>query len=243
MQIGIIAEGKSDLSVIINILRGIFDINDGSITYLRPELHVDETDLSEEGKTGEMREDEFSNWTLVKKECQSKEKIIDFLDVPILDERFVVIQIDTAECEDKGYDVVRPQKKNSNRYREDYSKELVEAVAIKMNEWLGNNEEINENQLVFAIAVEETEAWLLTQYESGRQDTAKYNDPKKRLDTVLNQKFSKKKINEILKKSVLEKHNLLSKPFSQKKKLDKYRKLNHSLDAFCVSLENLDLSE
>ena len=57
----------------------------------------------------------FSNWTLVKKECEEKIAIEDFLSDGFFDdERIVVLHLDTAECELNGYDVERPNKEDNN---------------------------------------------------------------------------------------------------------------------------------
>lgn len=52
MYIGIIAEGKGDLAVITNILKGKLSVDKSDVEYLQPELDFDETEsLSDEGGT------------------------------------------------------------------------------------------------------------------------------------------------------------------------------------------------
>ncbi|MCK5522895.1 MAG: hypothetical protein KAI83_07150 [Thiomargarita sp.] len=225
MYIGIIAEGKSDLAVIRNILKGKISIDTSDIMYLQPELDFDETDLHN------MSKEQFSNWVLVKQACLEKKKLADFFSVE--EERYIILQIDTAEVEEINYEVKRP-KKHANP---DYSRVLRNNVVDKINEWLENQ---FSEQIFYAIAIEETEAWVLTIYTNKKGDTCRHNDPKMTLDKVLNEKFSEKDKNKILKNdNKLEKFDKLSKKFGRKKDLMRYVKLNESLKLFCDSLEKL----
>lgn len=102
MYIGIIAEGKSDLAVIRNILKGKIQFDSSNIAFLQPELDFDETDLHN------MSKEQFSNWELVKQACVEKNKLINFFSVE--EERYIILQIDTAEAEKINYEVERPEK-------------------------------------------------------------------------------------------------------------------------------------
>jgi len=222
MYIGIIAEGKSDLAVIRNILKGKIQLDSSNMTFLQPELDFDETDIHN------MSKEQFSNWELVKQACVEKNKLVDFFSVE--EERYIILQIDTAEAEEINYEVERPEK----RANPDYSRVLRNNVIDKINEWLEN--QFNE-QIFYAIAIEETEAWVLTIYTDQKRDTCKYNDPKDELYKVLNRKLSKKDINKILKcDNELEKFDKLSQKFRRKKDLMRYVNLNESLKIFCDSL-------
>ena len=150
MRIGIIAEGRGDLAVLSNILRGWLGIDSEYIRFLRPENRLDETDLHE------MSQGQFSNWGLVKQECLDGTLLEDFLNSPIDEERRVVIHLDTAEAELPGYDVRRPSDSEPN-----YATELHKRVAAKLDEWLAGR---GAGRIRHALAVEETEAWTLTLY-------------------------------------------------------------------------------
>lgn len=169
MQVGVIGEGPADLAVLSNLLIGILGIDREQITFLRPELTRDATDLHSPGAQ------HFSNWGLVRQECINREKIREFLDSPVLfdddDRRFVVVQIDTAECH--LYGVARPDRKS-----DDYPQELLKRVRAKMEEWLGGT----LSGVIRAVAVEETDAWVLALYET--EETDRILDPKKRLEKV-----------------------------------------------------------
>jgi hypothetical protein len=199
MYIGIIAEGKSDLAVIRNILRGKIRLDSSNMTFLQPELDFDETDLYN------MSKEQFSNWELVKQTCVDKNKLADFFSVE--EERYIILQIDTAEAEEINYEV-EISEKHANP---DYSSILRDNVIDKINEWLENQ---FSEQIFYAIAIEETEAWVLTLYTDQERDTCRHNDPKDELNRVLNRKLSKKDKNKILKcENELEKFDKLSDKF------------------------------
>lgn len=229
MQIGIIAEGKSDCAVLRNILWSILEEEP---LFLRPEFDLDETDLQNSSYKA-MTADEFSSWTLVQKDCVNQTKLQSFLvdDNIFEEERRIIIQIDTAECELEHYDVVRPAKDAS------YCTNLRMAVIHKINIWLDN---LYTEQLYYAICIEEMEAWLLPLYES--KDSSKYPNPKRKFEAVINkQKQSDKKLNKkiqaLSQKSEFEKMDFYSTNFKKSKKLDDALKYNQSLSDFVTSLK------
>jgi hypothetical protein len=151
MRVGIIAEGRADLAVLANIVRGQLGIDRQDIQPLRPEYDLDATDLHA------LAPEQFSNWCHVRDECRSLQRIDDFLHSPLDDELLVVIQIDTAEAELSGYEVTRPE----NTKDDAYATELCRRVAETLDEWLAGRK---SKQICYAIAVEETDAWVLTLY-------------------------------------------------------------------------------
>lgn len=109
MVFGIIAEGKGDCAVLENILWNIIG-DDDELRFLRPEFGTDENDLQNKGEYAAMETEQFSSWTLVRKDCLEKNKFRRFLSENITkEERRIILQIDTAECD--LYDVQRPNKK------------------------------------------------------------------------------------------------------------------------------------
>ncbi len=222
MFIGIIAEGRSDVAVLENILKGKLSVDiSQDIRHLQPEFEFDETDLHT------MPPEKFSNWALVRDACRQRSKFRDFFSLE--EERFIVIHIDTAEAEVKGYDVHRPDKSNNP----DYSRLMRQSVIEKIKGWMNNE---FEDRLLFAIAIEETEAWVLTIFWNGKKDTCEINDPKSELNRILNKKF-KSKEKKILKEREYVKFSELSKKFGKKKELEKYVLNNESLRLFCESLD------
>jgi hypothetical protein len=231
MQIGIIAEGKGDCAVLQNILWSVLKEED-EVRFLRPEFDLDETDLQDSAYKA-MTEDEFSSWTLVQKDCVSKTRLQSFLvdDNIFVEERSIIIQIDTAECELEHYEVTRPIK-DAN-----YSTNLRTAVINKINTWLDN---LYTRQLYYAICIEEMEAWLLPLYET--KDSTKHADPKKKFDALIGKKRNtdkkfNKKIQAFSQKSAFEKMDFYSTDFKKSKNLKAALKYNQSLHDFVASLE------
>jgi hypothetical protein len=220
MRIGIIAEGRGDLAVISNILRGQLGIDFEDIQFLRPQYELDETDLHA------MSEEQFSNWGLVKKECTTGSLLEEFLNSPIDEERLAVIHIDTAEAELPGYDVTRPSGSTG-----DSAIELHKRVAAKLDEWLSGRK---SDQFRYAIAIEETEAWILTLYQKKETSTAR--NPKKALQKELNQHHSDKERKQLSQMGAYEHYDKLSRDFRRRRTLEDCATRNHSLRLFLESL-------
>ncbi len=165
MQIGVISEGHADRAVIMNVLVGLTGLNYKEIIPLRPTYTKDETDKAlNDPKTK-------SSYSIMKEECEERNLIDGFLAIEGQD--FIVLHIDTAEAD--RYGVERPNKKEPT-----YCKDLRNLVINKINSWL--NIDLSDN-LLYAVAIEEIDAWILTLYEKG--DSTKYVDAKKQLGRVL----------------------------------------------------------
>lgn len=212
MKIGVICEGHTDRAVIRNILKGLKGVDSSQIIPLRPDYSVDETDLAM------MTVDNYSNWSLVKAECENQDKIDHFLSIEGHD--FVIIHLD-ADCSDE-YGVPKPAK-NAN-----YSEKMRTAIIAKINEWLGNK---FEDQILYAVAIEEIEAWILTIYD--KRDSTSSADPKVKLKRLLSRIGIKYQHNHAGFCEISEK-------FAKEKnfKKEKYRNYNKSLDDFCQEVEN-----
>ncbi len=234
MEFGIIAEGISDCAVIQNILLGLFeDLDDEDIRFLRPELQMDNTDKA----THEMNVDQFSNWTIVKQECQEQFKIASFLDNQIEGEKYLILQIDTAECEEVGYDIARPKKGKQ------YCGELRNLVIDKVNEWLDGNW---EDEIFYAICIEETEAWVYTLYE--QKDTSKSLKAKEAFNRFLSKLLKKdknfaRKFSALKNKPENAKADFLSEGFRKAKHIRKAVKNNKSLADFVDSFSILQTED
>ena len=222
MEIGIIAEGRGDCAVLQNILMGFLDLDEEDIRFLRPDFNVDNTD-----KTA------FGSWTLVKKDCEEGFKLDTFLNSPIAGERYIIIQIDTAECELPNYDIKRPNKKEPT-----YCETLRNEVINKINEWLNN--QFSEN-IFYAICIEEMEAWIHTIYEN--KDTSIPVNAKEAFEKYLNKQGRKdkkldKQLNQLKHQKAFKQSKALSKAFQKlnTKKSQKVLDNNESLKAFIDSL-------
>lgn len=176
MRVGIIAEGRTDFAVVANILQGKLGVARHKLTPLRPRFALDETDRAGRGVPDA---DSFSNYETVLAECSAPhEKLLDFLDTQILGPRFVVVHIDTDRCDAPGFGVARPEKK-PKAAGESYSATLRERVAARLDALLGPE---LRRQVCLAVAVEETEAWILTLWDAADlRDTGLRGNPKKYL--------------------------------------------------------------
>ena len=212
MRIGIICEGVSDRAVIENVIIGITGLDTSDFEPLRPQDNFVETDIAA------MDPNLFSTWSVVKKECEEREKIEMFLQMD--GQELVVIHLDSAEADAYGID--RPHKKDAN-----YNETLRNLIVAKIDEWLEN--EYLES-ILHAIAIEEIEAWILTIYE--KNDSSKTIDPKQKLKNVL----SKERINST---EDYDNYSGLSESLSKKKKIvrGQFYSYNYSLRAFVEEVQ------
>ena len=219
MRIGVISEGHADRAVISNILTGILEIDRSEITSLRPIYTSDETDKALNNPKTK------SSYSVIKEECESKELINGFLSIEGQD--FIVIHIDTAEAD--KYGVNRPGRGSS-----DYCKKLRQIVIEQINLWLAND---YSEQIIYAVAIEEIDAWVLTIHEN--RDSTIAIDAKKRLNRIL----SKKGVKYI--HDPFDYYWEISKPLSKKKDLSqgKYLINNCSLYLFVEEIKVKILSK
>lgn len=207
MRIGIISEGHADRAVITNILIGLTGIDPSDIESLRPIDKFDETDKATINPL------KFGGWNSVKEECEGRKLIDEFLAIEGQD--FIVIHIDTAEADQFG--IKRPNKKSGN-----YGEVLRALVVQKINSWL--NKDLND-EILFAIAIEEIDAWILTIYD--QNDSTTSATPKEKLSRILGKL-------EINSTSDYNNFLMISKPLSKEKdiKKGKFLEYNSSLNAF-----------
>lgn len=219
MRVGIIAEGRGDLAVLRNILQGALGVDPDDVQFLRPEYDLDATDLHA------MREGQFSNWGHVRAECLDRSKIRAFTGSPVDEERLVVIHLDTAEAGQANYPVERP-----DRAAEDYAETLRGRVVTLIDAWLGGE---FAAEVRHAVAVEETEAWVLTLHL--RDDTARLPRPKERLRSEL-QRRDEREWKRLSAMKEFQRSDRLSKDFRRRKTLDECAGRNASLRAFLEAL-------
>jgi len=211
MRIGIISEGHSDRAVIQNVLLGFNGLDGSDLISLRPKYKTDETDKALKPKTE-------SSWSVIQEECEEFDLIEEFLSQEGND--FIVIHIDTAEADKFG--VNRPDRRS-----ETYNEDLREAVIDKIKDWL--KEDVSD-KLLHAVAIEETDAWILTIYDN--KDSSKAVRAKEKLQHVLGNMGINSKISH---ENYLKLSKLLSKPKEIKKQ--KFLSRNYSLKAFYEEIE------
>ena len=222
MEIRIIAEGPADKDIIKAIIRKLTGADSENIITILPSDTIDETDRFSGN---------FSNWRLV------LEKIADssFWEnaMTTIDGDYIfAIHIDTAERGEPGYDVSMPQRSGNMDWKQ-YAIELRKNVRQKMESLIPP---IYHARIAYAIAIEETEAWILPMFENVKHDTSCHAQPKERLDGIIGRdtKLQKKYINTAKKDLDYQK---LGKELVGE--LKKCRKKSYSIDAFCIEIESL----
>ena len=211
----LIAEGKTDLYVIENILVGLLG-----------EDNIDVIDLSplRNAKANE----NFSNWEKVLEYCTQPEFAQAFQT-----EGFVVIQIDTDVSEQKGFEVFK--------YRGNIEKELtviqlVEKVKEKIIAEKITNEiyEQHKDRIIFAIAVDSIECWLLPLYFEKESDKSQILNCLDRL----NRGLAKQNLATISVNKDPYHYNSLSLPYTKSKTLQSCYTENPSLYFFVEELKH-----
>lgn len=228
MKFAIFCEGKSDAAVITNILKGTLNIDKSDIKYSIPELEFDETDLFNQNPL------KFGSWTLVKEACVNREQLRMYFENQTTEtEHYAIIQIDSAERNEKEFNVINPLK---NKNYPEYSSTLYENIKTKMSDWL-NNEYLDK--IIFAICIEEIEAWLITRFTDYNSDTSKENKPKEFFKSNWSKIYKKKEISRLTNLNVFDEYYEHSTVFRKHKSLEVLRKKNVSLDTFCSNLQLL----
>ncbi|WP_235817121.1 TetR family transcriptional regulator [Bacteroides ndongoniae] len=222
MRLGIIAEGKADIAVIKAVLKAAKGIDGSDIVQLRPSEQFDETDLNELN---------FSNWNLVLKSCGDEHLLQPFFD-GLMGDALLVVQIDTAERGEAGYDIAEPLRTKDTDWKA-YSEQLYGNVKSKITEIIP---EAYRDKIAYAIAIEETDAWLIPLFDTSCKETAQYANPKEHLHYLINRIDRKKRSKYIdTDKKNLDYSNIAK---DMKKGLRLCRQKNKSLDLFCLDIEN-----
>jgi hypothetical protein len=219
MRVGVIAEGFNDIHVIKAILKAL-KIEGGLVKGIRPSEQSDEMDALQS---------RFSNWYLVFEACKDELLLSSFFD-EIDDDALLIVQIDTAERGEKGYEIPNPQRTGVVEWKR-YSEELRDAVRNKIELLIP---EVYRRKVAYAIAIEETDAWLLPLYDDKIDDTAQSTDPKRKLESSIRKKKTKKEMNELKRKEDLN-YQAIAKEL--KKGLTTCRTKNRSLDLFCIEIQ------
>jgi len=214
MRVGIVAEGRGDLGVLTRILKGAIGVEEDD---------VDETDAHA------MRAEQRGNWSRVIEECRDRARVRAFFEVPTDETKLLVVQLDAAECALAGYDVERPQAREPMR--------LCDRIERMLRGWM---EDEYAEQTCFAIALEETEAWVLPLYVADA-DTTLIRDPKERLKNTLNRPnlFSDRERKRLFAKELGEYVRMreVAKGLARRKGLDDCSGRNVSLRGFVECLD------
>ena len=173
-EIALISEGITDQAIIESILYCLTN-GEAIAKPLRPLR--DATDNSRVAKN------EFSNWELVREYVRSEE-ILDAIGT----NDFVVIQIDTDQCEHPNFGI----KQGKTMQIES----LVQACIDKILSWLPARFPKSErHRLIFAIPVLSSECWLVSLHDPKHKHTSKtINNCEQRLSKILKKSVAKEYI-------------------------------------------------
>lgn len=206
MEVGLIGEGVTDQITIENILCGYFQDKNLTVNYLQP------------------KPDESGNWDKVFKYCNTNEfkQALPFNDI-------LIIQVDTDFLRTGDVpDDLKIAVKDMN------VEQIVDAVKAKLIEKIGVEfYEENSQIIIFAIAVDQIECWLLPIYFASKPKiAAKMVNCLDTLNTILFQKegFYIDKKNE-------EYYRTISKNFHKKKTLLIHASKNPSFKIFIDELD------
>ena len=211
LKFGVIAEGKTDQRVIKNILLGYFDGEEEEpvVTFVQPIVGT------------------FGGWTLVfeclkRGEAQRSLQLNDFL----------VIHIDTDVQEEPGFDVPRQEQGE----KLSLSDRVLRVIARLKRDIDATFFQINGHRILFAIAVDSIECWLLPLLYRDKKKAAKTEGCLESANRAL-----RKTDNEALsagEKSFIA-YEKASSGYRKRKTLTQLRNKNPSLELFIQQLDVL----
>jgi Domain of unknown function (DUF4276) len=173
LTFGLITEGVTDQAVLKNILIGYFNDPDLTVRELQPTL--DATDASQMST--------FGGWYNVFLYCQS-----DYLKGAFEQNDFLIIQIDTDCSHEQHFDVPIQRDEPITTFIQRVQNRFKSVISTQFG---ADFYELYAQRIIFAVAVDEIECWLLPLYYTDKTQSAVNNCLFK-----LNQKLSEKdKIN------------------------------------------------
>ena len=217
---GLIVEGQTDYAVLKNILYGFTNDPDLFITELQPLRDVTDTSTAST----------FGGWFNVLEYCKST----NFRDVLQETDDFILIQIDTDCSNEKHYDVPKTDE-DGNVLPPAQLIEKVKSRFLEIFETSFGSDfwELHGSRILFAIAVDEIECWILPLFYSDRNKTATNNCFFK-----LNEKLRRDNLPTIRQDKVGEaqKYRQITKPYSKQKTLVEKQQENPSFSVFYEEL-------
>lgn len=221
VTIGLISEGITDQIIIKRVIGGYLNDMDVSFTELQPRIDPDNPEIAIDA----------GNWDQVFKYCQDSDFEEGLKANPSL---HIVIHLDS--------DVFRT-KEVSEKYRFEFNRKdgtvltteevISEIIALLITEIGQEIYDKYTDRILFAIAVDETECWLLPFYETGKARSKEVNCLK-----ALNRKISSKFSFTIHKKQP-KYYFKVAKPLLKHKNFIKLYHHNTSLHIFCEQLDEL----
>lgn len=221
MTIGIIAEGHADVAIVRAVMKALTGVDTSEMRAIRPSECTDETDNVAM---------QFSNWEMVMQSASDEELLAGFFDV-FDDEALLILHVDTAERGEANYNVLEPQRSGRVDWKE-YSTNLRANVRNKLESLVPAE---YRDRVAYAIAIEETDAWLIPLYESQhKHDSASHVRPKEDLRALISKQKKKQRYIDTEHKNL--NYINLGKDITSKLKIA--RTQNESLNLFCVEVES-----
>ena len=214
MEFGLACEGITDQVVIRSVLVGHFEDEElyEETTFLQPAF--DETTRKQDG---------FGGWTLLLKYLR-EEKFRD--DVYNFD--YLIVQVDTDISNEAGLDVPHFDLEGKAKSPEQLVQDVVARLIVEINQGQAGFYERHTQKVIFALAVNSVECWLLAHYEKGKK-ALKIVNCIGSLEQTLHKKIEKTHDN----------YEKISAPLQIKANLNKARKNNHSLHLFLENIETI----
>jgi hypothetical protein len=213
--IGILSEGVTDHAVIKQVLLGFFE-KDADDLYLNSSFPPEVTPFGEPIEGG---------CTVL------KQRLLDgHHRLALQDNDYLVIHIDTDVCEETGYDVPR-RDPATGAHREP---EVLRIAAIeRLKQWLGADFcDAHGNRVLFAIAVDSIECWLLPLLEGKLAKQRKTTGCLAAANEALKRTGSKR----LDADNPVRRYSIEAVPYSKRKTLMAKGPLNPSLRAFLDEL-------
>ncbi|MCX4243693.1 hypothetical protein [Paraliomyxa miuraensis] len=221
--IGILSEGRTDQAVIKQVLLGYFADQGAALdaleinSFFPPEIPL----------PGEPEE---GGWTVLKRRLQDGHHLqaLGFND-------YLVIHIDTDVCDHPGYDVSRRDPSTGSSLD---PWQLREAARARLVEWMGADFHAKHgHRVLFAIAVDTIECWLLPLLEDKRAKQSKTIGCAK----AANEALKRAGRDALDQGNVLRRYTEEAAPYRKRKTLLTTGRQSPSLGAFLAELTELDI--
>lgn len=223
LRIGILSEGPTDQAVIKRVLLGFFEGE-------ADELQLNSSFPPEATAIGGPVE---GGWTVLKQQLLEGHHRM-----ALQFNHYLVIHIDTDVCEEAGYDVSRRDPMTGAHRDPDV---LRRAAVERLKEWLGDDFcKVHGDQVLFAVAVDSIECWLLPLLEGKPTKQGKTTGCERAANHAL-----KLAGRDSLGFGKLGRYREEAKPYAKRKTLMAKGPLNPSLRAFLDELtaRNIQIRE
>lgn len=222
-EFALICEGITDQVIIEDILCGFFDNEDleQDISWLQPPFDI--TTRKQKG---------FGGWQMVLKHLESSQ----FRDA-VLNNRYVVVHVDSDISPNKGFDVKHTDEKNEELSVEILTERIISRLIEIINANATDFYQNYKEKIIFCISVHSIECWLLAHYRLQTPKNPKIKGCDNELKRVLGRKYGQKYAKEFAKNYRY--YRQLSEPFIEHKSLQLIASQEPSFQVFWNCLESV----